>query len=163
CRILAVGACSAKAPSCFGLLTATVLLRCYAGNGCWTNSWGRRRRRHRRMWTRTCPLRKVKKPRPCAQGWNSIARNPAATSAIDPIGLALENFDAIGRWRDVDAQAEAPINANTVLPNGRTVDGPAQLRQGLFKDPAQFPQALTAKLMMYALGRELEYFDMPQV
>ncbi len=82
---------------------------------------------------------------------------------IDPIGLALENYDAIGRWRDVDAQAEAPINANTVLPNGRTVDGPAQLREGLFKDPAQFPQALTAKLMMYGLGRELEYFDMPQV
>ena len=82
---------------------------------------------------------------------------------IDPIGLALENYDAIGRWRDVDAQAEAPINANTVLPNGRTVDGPAQLRKGLFKDTAQFPQALTAKLMMYALGRELEYFDMPQV
>ena len=82
---------------------------------------------------------------------------------IDPIGLALENFDAIGRWRDVDVLAEAPINANTVLPNGRPVDGPAQLREELFKNSAQFPQALTAKLMMYALGRELEYFDMPQV
>src|SRR5215813_4300045 len=82
---------------------------------------------------------------------------------IDPIGLALENFDAIGRWRDVDSVAEAPINANTVLPNGRTVDGPAQLREGLFRDPGQFPQALATKLMMYALGRELEYFDMPQV
>jgi len=81
---------------------------------------------------------------------------------IDPIGLALENFDAIGRWRDVDAVAEAPINANTVLPNGRPVDGPAQLRQQLFKVD-QFAQALTEKLMMYALGRELEYFDMPQV
>jgi len=82
---------------------------------------------------------------------------------IDPIGLALENYDAIGRWRDVDAAAEAPINANTVLPNGRPVNGPAQLRQELFKNSAQFPQALTAKLMMYAVGRELEYFDMPQV
>jgi len=82
---------------------------------------------------------------------------------IDPIGLALENYDAIGRWRDVDPVAEAPINANTVLPNGRAVDGPSQLRDGLFKDPAQFPQALTQKLLMYALGRELEYFDMPQV
>ena len=50
---------------------------------------------------------------------------------IDPIGLALENYDAIGRWRDVDSVAEAPINANTVLPNGRPVDGPAQLRQQL--------------------------------
>jgi hypothetical protein len=82
---------------------------------------------------------------------------------IDPIGLALENYDAIGRWRDVDTVAEAPINANTVLPNGGTVNGPTQLRDGLFRDPAQFPQALTAKLMMYAVGRELEYFDMPQV
>jgi hypothetical protein len=82
---------------------------------------------------------------------------------IDPIGLALENFDAIGRWRDTDAVAEAPINANTVLPNGRPVDGPAQLRQELFKNSGQFPQALTAKLMMYSLGRELEHFDMPQV
>jgi hypothetical protein len=82
---------------------------------------------------------------------------------IDPIGLALENYDAIGRWRDVDTAAEAPINAKTVLPNGRPVDGPAQLRLELFKGSDQFPQALTAKLMMYALGRELEYFDMPQV
>ncbi|HLQ75987.1 MAG TPA: DUF1592 domain-containing protein, partial [Terriglobia bacterium] len=83
---------------------------------------------------------------------------------IDPIGLALENYDAIGRWRDVDTVAEAPIDAKTVLPSGQSVDGPAQLRQGLFKDGSdQFAQALTEKLMMYALGRELEYFDMPQV
>jgi hypothetical protein len=82
---------------------------------------------------------------------------------IDPIGLALENYDAIGRWREVDTAAEAPINAKTVLPNGRAVDGPGQLRLELFKGSDQFAQALTAKLMMYALGRELEYFDMPQV
>jgi mono/diheme cytochrome c family protein len=83
---------------------------------------------------------------------------------IDPIGLALENYDAIGRWRDIDAIAEAPIDAKTVLPTGKPVDGPSQLRMGLFKDGSdQFAQALTEKLMMYALGRELEYFDMPQV
>lgn len=82
---------------------------------------------------------------------------------IDPIGLALENFDAIGRWRLVDAAAESAIDAKTVLPNGRAVDGPADLRRQLFRDPAQIPQALTEKLLMYALGRELEYFDMPQV
>jgi hypothetical protein len=83
---------------------------------------------------------------------------------IDPIGLALENYDAIGRWRDIDTVAEAPIDAKTVLPTGKPVDGPAQLRQGLFKEGSdQFAQALTEKLMMYALGRELEYFDMPQV
>jgi mono/diheme cytochrome c family protein len=83
---------------------------------------------------------------------------------IDPIGLAMENYDAIGRWRDVDNVAEAPIDAKTVLPAGRSVDGPSQLRMGLFKDGSdQFAQALTERLMMYALGRELEYFDMPQV
>src|SRR6185369_16644458 len=47
---------------------------------------------------------------------------------IDPIGLALENFDAIGRWRDTDLEAHAPIDAKTVLPNGKAVNGPAELR-----------------------------------
>jgi mono/diheme cytochrome c family protein len=82
---------------------------------------------------------------------------------IDPIGLAMENFDAIGRWRDVDREAEAPIDASTVLPDGRAVDGPAQLRRALFDGRDLFVRALTEKLMMYAVGRELEYFDMPQV
>ena len=82
---------------------------------------------------------------------------------IDPIGLALENFDAIGRWRDVDLEADAPIDARTVLPNGRSVDGPAQLRQALFGGTDQFARAFTERLMMYAVGRELEYYDMRQV
>jgi hypothetical protein len=82
---------------------------------------------------------------------------------IDPIGLALENFDAIGRWRDMDLEANAPIDASTVLPNGRTVDGPAQLRQALFGGRDLFVRALTEKLTMYAVGRELRYYDMPQV
>ena len=82
---------------------------------------------------------------------------------IDPIGLSLENFDAIGRWRTIDADANAPIDASTVLPNGRAVDGPAQLRQALFDGRDLFVRALTEKLMMYALGRELRYYDMPQV
>ncbi len=82
---------------------------------------------------------------------------------IDPIGLALENFDAIGRWRNIDLEANAPIDASTVLPNGRAVDGPAQLRQGLFDGRDLFVRAFTEKLMMYALGRELRYYDMPQV
>ena len=81
---------------------------------------------------------------------------------IDPIGLALENFDAIGRWRDVDADATAPIDAATVLPDGRKVDGPAALRQALFDGRDLFVRAFTEKLMMYALGRELEPHDMPQ-
>jgi hypothetical protein len=82
---------------------------------------------------------------------------------IDPIGLALENFDAIGRWRDVDSEAKAPIDARTVLPNGTAVDGPAQLRDALFGGRDLFVRAFTEKLMMYALGRELTAGDMPQV
>jgi hypothetical protein len=82
---------------------------------------------------------------------------------IDPIGLALENFEAIGRWRDVDAEADAPIDARTVLPNGRAVDGPDELREAVFGGRDQFVRALTEKLLMYAVGRKLEYYDMPQV
>ncbi len=82
---------------------------------------------------------------------------------IDPIGLALENFSVTGRWQDLDPDALAPIDASTVLPNGKAIEGPAQLRQALMERPEQFALAFTERLMMYALGRELEYFDMPQV
>jgi hypothetical protein len=82
---------------------------------------------------------------------------------IDPIGLALENFTVTGEWRDVDAAAETPIDANTVLPSGTAINGPVELRNELLKRPEQFALALTEKLLMYALGRELEYFDLPQV
>ena len=82
---------------------------------------------------------------------------------IDPIGLALENFSVVGQWRDHDAQADAPIDASTVLPNGHAIDGPVALREELAGHPAQFAQALTEKLMMYAINRELEYFDMPEI
>jgi hypothetical protein len=82
---------------------------------------------------------------------------------IDPIGLALENFDAIGRWRDDDEEAHAPIDAKTVLPNGTAVDGPSELREALFGGRDLFVRALTEKLMMYAVGRQLAYYDMPQV
>jgi uncharacterized protein DUF1588/uncharacterized protein DUF1592/uncharacterized protein DUF1585 len=82
---------------------------------------------------------------------------------IDPIGLAMENFDAIGRWRDADAEAKAPIDAKTVLPNGRPIEGPVQLREALFGGRDVFVRAFTEKLVMYALGRELKAYDMPQV
>ncbi|HXD73631.1 MAG TPA: DUF1592 domain-containing protein [Vicinamibacterales bacterium] len=82
---------------------------------------------------------------------------------IDPIGLAMENFDAIGRWRDKDADANAPIDAHTVLPDGRAIEGPVQLRDALFGGRDLFVRAFTEKLMMYALGRELKAYDMPQV
>lgn len=83
---------------------------------------------------------------------------------IDPPGLPLEKFDAIGRWRTTDREAEnAIIDAKSVLPNGVAIDGPVELRNQLASRPAMFAEALTERLMMYALNRELEYFDMPQV
>ena len=87
----------------------------------------------------------------------------ACHGVIDPYGLALENFSVTGQWRDVDPLAEEPIDATTELSSGQAVNGPVELRQVLLQRPDQFVQALTAKLMMYAIGRELEYFDMPQV
>ncbi|HEX6993112.1 MAG TPA: DUF1592 domain-containing protein [Gammaproteobacteria bacterium] len=82
---------------------------------------------------------------------------------IDPPGLALENFDVTGRWRDVDAQARAPIDARTELSSGIAIDGPIELRNYLLSRRDQLPQTITKRLMMYALNREIEYFDMPQV
>jgi hypothetical protein len=82
---------------------------------------------------------------------------------IDPTGLALENFDAIGTWRTTDAQAKAPIDASTVLPNGVAIDGVVELRTQLVARPSTFVTALTERLMMYAINRKLEHFDMPQV
>ncbi|HEY1760345.1 MAG TPA: DUF1592 domain-containing protein [Bryobacteraceae bacterium] len=83
---------------------------------------------------------------------------------IDPTGLALENFDAIGEYRTTDRQAaNAKIDASTVMPNGVAIDGPVQLREQLVKDPEKFVTAMTEKLLMYSVNRPLEYFDMPQV
>ena len=83
---------------------------------------------------------------------------------IDPPGLPLENFDAIGRWRTTDRQADnAVIDVRSVLPNGVALNGPVELRAQLASRPAMFAQAMTEKLMMYALNRELDYYDMPQV
>jgi mono/diheme cytochrome c family protein len=82
---------------------------------------------------------------------------------IDPIGLAMENFDAVGRWRERDDEASIAIDASTVLPNGKSVNGPVELRQALFDGRDVFVRAFTEKLMMYALGRELNAYDMPQV
>ena len=80
---------------------------------------------------------------------------------MDPIGLALENFDAIGRWRTMDG--EAPIDASDILYNGARVDGPRGLRQVILSHPEQFVRTMSEMLLTYALGRGLEYYDMPAV
>jgi hypothetical protein len=80
---------------------------------------------------------------------------------MDPLGLSLENFDAIGQWRTTDTGH--PIDASGVLLDGTKVDGPKELRQALLAQKTQFAQAVTEKLLTYALGRGLEYYDAPAV
>jgi hypothetical protein len=82
---------------------------------------------------------------------------------IDPTGLALENFDVIGRWRTMDSEANIPIDASTVLPTGVAINGVVELRTQLVAHPEVFAQTVTERLLMYAVNRQLEYFDMPQV
>jgi hypothetical protein len=80
---------------------------------------------------------------------------------MDPLGFALENFDALGQWRTNDG--EAAIDATGVLLDGTTVDGPASLRAALVQRKEQFVKAVTAKLLMYGLGREIDYNDTPAI
>jgi hypothetical protein len=82
---------------------------------------------------------------------------------IDPTGLALENFDAIGQWRTMDSEANVPIDARTVLPTGVAINGVSDLRAQLVARPEVFARTVTERLLMYAVNRHLEYFDMPQV
>ncbi len=80
---------------------------------------------------------------------------------MDPLGLSLENFDAIGQWRATDAGR--PIDASGVLLDGTKVNGPRELREALTAKKAQFAAAVTEKLLTYALGRGLAYYDAPAV
>lgn len=90
--------------------------------------------------------------------------NPVCASCharMDPLGLSLENFDAIGQWRTADAGH--PIDASGVLLDGTKVDGPRELREALVAQKTQFVRAVTEKLLTYALGRGLEYYDGPTI
>lgn len=80
---------------------------------------------------------------------------------MDPLGFTLENFDALGQWRTMDAGT--PINASGVLLDGSKVDGPAALRRALVAQREQFVRTVTGKLLTYALGREMEYYDAPAI
>jgi hypothetical protein len=92
--------------------------------------------------------------------------NPACATChklMDPLGFALENFDAIGHWRDSSGPNNTPIDSSGVLPDGTKFQGPAELREILLSRPEQFVTAVTQKLLTYALGRGLEYYDGPAV
>jgi hypothetical protein len=80
---------------------------------------------------------------------------------MDPIGFSMENFDAVGRWRDRDGAST--IDASGLLPNGTRFDGVAGLKKILLADKDQFVNTVTEKLLMYALGRNLQYYDQPSV
>jgi cytochrome c551/c552 len=90
--------------------------------------------------------------------------NPACAGChkiMDPIGLALENFDGVGQWRSTDSGLK--IDASGQLVDGTRVDGPASLRKALLDRPEAFVGAMTEKLLMYGVGRETKYYDMPVV
>lgn len=83
-------------------------------------------------------------------------------SRMDPLGFALENFDAIGQWRS-SGESQEPIDASGALPDGTAFRGPVGLRQVLLGQQQEFVGTLTEKLLTYAIGRGLEYSDMPAV
>jgi cytochrome c551/c552 len=85
----------------------------------------------------------------------------ACHKIMDPIGLALENFDGVGQWRTLDAGVR--IDASGQLVDGTPVEGPATLRKALLGRPEAFVGTLTEKLLMYGVGRETRYYDMPVV
>jgi hypothetical protein len=80
---------------------------------------------------------------------------------MDPIGFAMENFDAVGRWRDRDAGN--PIDASGAFPDGTSFNGMSGLRKALLRDSDQFVNTVAGKLLMYALGRNLQYYDAPAI
>jgi hypothetical protein len=88
----------------------------------------------------------------------------ACHGVMDPLGLALENFNAVGQYRANDPDTRTPIDASGQFPDGSKINGPEDLRRSLVDRPDhQFVQALTENLMTYALGRSLDYRDMPTV
>ena len=81
--------------------------------------------------------------------------------AMDPIGFSLENYDAVGQWRTKDEGTT--INASGILFNGAKIDGPVTLRKMLTAQPEMFTGVFTEKLLTYALGRGVQYYDMPAI
>ena len=103
-------------------------------------------------------------PRSVRERLEQHRANPVCASChsrMDPLGFALENFDAIGRWRTSDSGT--PLDTSATLPDGAAFDGPAELRTLLGSRGETFVRTVTAKLLTYALGRGIEYYDMPAI
>ena len=107
------------------------------------------------------------KPKSVRERLEAHRRNPACAGChrmIDPAGLALENFDAVGAWRTRDGGTRGtPVDASGQLVDGTKVDGVVALRQALMREPEIFVGTVTEKLLTYALGRGLGASDMPAV
>ena len=124
----------------------------------------RRRPNHRPMCRRLRKRARTAKYSRCGRRWHSIAKNPACRvchTAMDPIGFSLENYDAVGKWRR--EYAGQPIDASGEIPGGAAFEGLGGLKNLLLDRPDDFVGAVTEKLLTYALGRGLEYYDMPAV
>jgi mono/diheme cytochrome c family protein len=106
------------------------------------------------------------KPKTIREIMETHRANPtcnACHGVMDPLGFALENFDTIGTYRSMDRFTRTKIDTSGKLVDGTLLNGPSDLRTALLKRPEQFAQTFTEKLMTYALGRGIEYFDMPTV
>ncbi len=104
------------------------------------------------------------KPLTMRQRLSEHRANPACAgchSLMDPVGFSLENYDAVGRWRDLEDAR--PVDASGGLPDGSKFDGVAGLQQALLKHPEVFANTFTEKLLTYALGRGVEFYDAPAV
>jgi hypothetical protein len=93
----------------------------------------------------------------------SAAACSSCHAVMDPLGFALENFDATGAWRDRDRFAGTVIDSAGELPDGTPLKGPDDLRKALLRRPDQFVQTFTEKLLTYSTGRTSQYYDMPTV
>jgi hypothetical protein len=105
-------------------------------------------------------------PRTVRERLEQHRANPSCNGChgvMDPLGFALENFDAIGAWRTKDRETATSIDSSGQLADGTVVNGPVDLRNALLADPDQFVQTLTEKLMTFGLGRGIEHYDMPAV
>jgi len=92
--------------------------------------------------------------------------NPACAvchTRMDPLGFALENFDAIGKWRATSGAENTPVDSSGVLPDGTKFNGPAELRKLLLRHPQEFVTTVTEKLLTYSLGRGVLYYDAPAI
>jgi hypothetical protein len=93
--------------------------------------------------------------------------NPVCASChkvMDPLGFALENYDAVGKWRTVDAASGSPVDSSGALPDGTEFEGPREMKEVLMQKRSQdFVLTVVEKLLTYSLGREILHTDAPAI